>query len=201
MCACGCGQCGLGRMAFSILPRGLSGLGDIKTGSRVRVGFRYSCATCLPGSIPDDAELINTIQGCLYATGAYSSVSVSISHGIVYQDYLTVSLTTAIDFGKAEDIGGQVQATLQQCYPDFSNLIDSRDAVLVDAVPVGTPIQTVDVPAGTPGGPPAPDKCATKQGLEYLSCKAGLDSSGAGFGLGTTGILLLLVAVVALAKK
>lgn len=178
----------------------LRGLGDttIKAGSRARVGFRFSCAFCLIGEL-EPAEVKNTVEGCLYASGAFSTVSVTVSRGYIYQDYLTVEVTTVFDWGKAEDIGGAIQQQLEQCYPALAKMIDGRDMVLVDAVPVGTPVPTYQTPPPPGGDNAKKGECSKETGLSYAACLVGLKPSQ-GVWVGAIGTLAGLLLINKLVK-
>lgn len=174
----------------------LRGLGDttIRAGSKARVGFRYSCAFCLETGL-DPPMIENTVEGCLYASGGFNTVKATVSTGLIYQDYLAVEVTTVFDFGKAEDIGGFIQEKLKECFPSFAGLIDGRDPTLVDAVPVGTPIPTMQVPPGQNGS--GKGECSAEKGLNYAACLLGLKpSQGVYVGvIGTLAAMLVLTKV------
>ena len=209
--SCGCGgsccQSGLGRnLDLSILGRnrgGLRGLGNVLAGSVLRVGFRYSCATCIFGGIPEPDEIRDTVQGCLSVTGDFTSVQTQVSEGSILQNYLTVIVTLSKDFGQAEDVGKAIQDQIKSCYPDLGNLIDQRDRTLIDAVPQGTPIPTRQTTPNESGADPnRPDQCLIdpktgkeRQGLDYLNCKLGLGTSS---GLST--LIIPIIAAVVIAK-
>lgn len=210
--SCGCeGSCcqsGMGRnLDLSILGRtrrGLRGLGNIKAGSLLAVGFKYSTGGLLYDP-PDIEDLIQTVVGCTYATGAFANVSAEVSRGVL-NNYLTVTVIPSIDFSQAEDIGGLIEGKLRECYPDFGALISKRDPTSLYSVPQdpNLPKATNQIAPGTPGGPPAPDKCAVdkdgkpREGLDYATCKLGLDSTGKG--LGSSGLLFAIIAAVVIAK-
>lgn len=175
----------------------LRGLGDttIRAGSKARVGFRYSCSFCLDTGL-DPPMIENTIEGCLYASGAFNTVKATVSTGLIYQDYVAVEVTTVFDFGKAEDIGGFIQEKIKECFPNFAGLIDGRDPTLVDAVPVGTPIPTMQVPASAQAGAGS-GECSAEKGLNYAACLLGLKpSQGVYVGvIGTLAAMLVLTKV------
>lgn len=201
-CACGC--CGMGRLSFSILGGGLrglrGGLGEIKAGSEVAVGIKYSTGSLFEDP-PDIENLISTVIGCLYGTGAFSYVGAEVSRGF-FDNYLTVKATLSTGFNQPEDIGGLIEGRIRECYPEFAPLIKGRDRVAVYKVPLdpSQPVASVQVPAGAPGGPPAPDNCSTKSGIDYLTCKAGFDGSASGGGIGSTGLILALLGAVIVSK-
>lgn len=199
-CGCGCGSCGMGDLGFTIIPRfqgGLRGLGEIRAGSEIAVGFKY---TTLSLDLPDFDQLAQTITGCLYGTGAFSNVSVEPSLG-VFSNYLTVKATISTSFNQAEDIGGLIEGRIRECYPDFAQFLQSRDKVAVYKVPAAPnqPMATVPVPPGTPGGPPASVQSLTDSLFSSLGLGGG--SSMSGTSLSKLIIPILLAVVVAKAFK
>lgn len=202
--SCGCGSCGLGLLPFSILGRavsyaGLRGLGEIRAGSEIAVGFKYSTGGIFD-VLPDTDFTIATVTGCLYGTGAFSSVFAETTGGL-FSNYLTVKATLSTGFNRAEDIGGLIEGRIRECYPQFAPFIKSRDPVAVIKVPVdpAQPVATMQIPAGTPGGLPA-DPCAGKQGLDYVACKAGLDTGSGGGSLSLTKLIIPIGLAVLIAK-
>lgn len=213
MCGCGCNSCGSGMMGLTVLPgfhrgmRGLRGLGNLRAGSSVRIGFRYEPSL----GEPSPASVKSALEGCLYTTGAFTDLSVTVETSSIRYYYVTIRGVISIDFGKAEDVEGLIKGAVNSCYPDLTVTIAGFDPFVVDRVPAGTPVDTIPVPAGTPGGPPAseapkgPDPCMVnsatgqqRQGLDYLNCKLGLGTSS---GLSTLVIPILLAVVVAKAFK
>lgn len=189
----------MGRLGLSILPgfhRGMRGMGNVKAGSQVAVGFKYSTGSVLSDP-PDIEDLIPTVIGCTYATGAFANVSAEVSRGII-SNYLTVKVVPSIDFSQAEDIGGLIEGKLRECYPDFGALISSRDATSVFAVPQDPklPAANVQLPPGSPGGPPA----KTPSIIDSLSSSLGLGTGSTGSSSSLTRLIIPIGLAVLVAK-
>lgn len=192
-CACGCGSCGLGRnLDLSILGRtrrGLRGLGNVPGGSQIRVGFKYSPRIFRDSSL-DPRTVKQTVEGCLYGTGAFNSVTAEYTKGTL-SEYVTIRATTGTDFGSPEDIANLIENRIRECYPDLGVQIDRRDQILVDAVPQGTNISTIPVESR----PPAPNQ--SQPGSDSLLSLVGLGgASNSGTSNSTSLIIPILLAVV-----
>ncbi len=214
------------RNAFSILPvvsgGGLGATVAIPAGSKVRIGIRYSCELlvgtlpvplCKPGSVPAPETVKQNVQSCLLTTGEFFYVQAQVSQGIV-QDYVTISAQTRSDFATDQNLIDFVYGRLLACFPAFVNVIRNFDPVTIDAYPASMPPPPATVPTQPSQGSsarqapgtaqPTPDPCLydkagnQRKGLDYYSCKLGLDSVGAG--LGTTSVVLLIIGAVVLAK-
>lgn len=194
MCCC---DDQLGKLARVYGLRGLGAVG-IPAGSKIRVGFRYSCPFCVDvfgggSSMPQPAEVTTKVGGCLQTTGAFYYVTAQVAQGAVYQDYVTISAQTQRDFNSGPDLVSFIRSTLNSCYPVFADLIDDNDPVVIDELPA-----SIQPPTTTPiGGQQVGGGSQQSIGQQISS----LFGSGGGIGgLGSTSLLVLLVGAVVLAK-
>jgi hypothetical protein len=189
----------MGRLSLTIIPtfhRGMRGLGDVKAGSEIAVGFKYSTGGLFE-VLPDTDYTIATITGCLYGTGAFSSVFVETTGGI-FSNYLTIKATLSTGFNQVEDIGGLIEGRIRECYPQFAPFIQSRDSVAVIKVPQDPtiPKAAVEIPAGTPGGLPAPVPSIADSLLSSL----GLNAASSAGGSSLTKLIIPIGLAVLIAK-
>lgn len=194
-----CGECADNLGLMGLLPSGLlygmRGLGQlaIPDGSEIKIGFRYSCAFCLPGSVPEPSEISKNVAACLQGTGAFYYVSVQISKGVVYQDYAIISGQVRRPFNTGQDLAVFIREQLNACYPAFASLIDDNDPVEIklpaSVIGQAPPVGSVPQPGGGASMP--------SFGQQISSLLGGAGGTG---GLGTTTLLLLLVGAVVLAK-
>lgn len=113
--------------------RGLGRLGaeskKLCAGSTFHVGFQLAFSLS-PYFLNDLSE---AVEGCLYQTGGFGSVSVQVTEGAFYV-YVLVRGVTAVDFGQVEDVGALIAGVINQC---GGKQIGRRDPVEVDSSPEG----------------------------------------------------------------
>jgi hypothetical protein len=182
----------------------------VVAGSRFRVGLNLSWrnSASFPSS-PDyfPSWIQDEIEGCLYQSGNFFEVHAERQGGF-FNPYVVISGVTAIDFGQADDIGGNIAQTLSECAVSIT--LDARDNTVIDAVPasyVGAAgVQQVN--ATDQGGAridrigDEPGKCdaAWQKGVtDYLACQLGVTPQQ-GVLIGALGALLVVVLVSKLAR-
>jgi len=173
---------------------GLGHLGDIlAAGSVARVGFQIRTNAAMPEN--DPTYLQNAVEGCLYQSGAFYTVTTQFAPGYL-QDYLAIQGRTTFDFSQTEDFGGFVQQVIQSCLPNLT--INRRDAVVVDSIPSDQ--------AGAQGTQqpnwndyretPKPKKDCSKLTAwdDWIACQLGVSTSQA-VAVGVLGALLGVVLI------
>lgn len=151
----------------------------LPAGSQVKTGFNIGVQTAtasMTQGIADD--LSNTIEGCVYATGGFSSVSVAVTwHYFSELVYVTVAVETVNDHADIEDVGTWIQGAIQSCVPDVEIVSKDRTVGVGAVDSSGNPL-----PQGnTPPGAPPPSQCnwdAMTLG-DYLACQTGVTKSTA----------------------
>jgi len=156
--------------------RGFYGLGELlANGSRIRIGFRL---LDLYGGIADRSGVPDDIEGCLYQTGAFNSVTVQLSESAAL-DYLLIQGEVATDFAAVEDVASLIAGQVAQCLPSGMS-ITSSDALAIDFRPTGR--TDAAAPRDTHGGlicPPGTRAQSVWGGLSTQCVKIGGQPDGA----------------------
>lgn len=111
-------------------PRRMRGLGRLRgpmlaAGSQFKVGLKTVPTV---SAFSFDPQLVAAqLEGCLFNTGAFESLSFDYQTSYFVDDYLLVSGVTAVDFGNVEDLGDLIQGQFQECIS--SAAFRSRDRV------------------------------------------------------------------------
>lgn len=111
-------------------PRWANKLGRLRgpalaAGSQFKVGLK-TVPTVSAFSF-DPALVAAELEGCLYNTGAFDSLSFDYQTSYFVDDYLIVSGVTAIEFANVEDVGDLIAGQFQQCVN--SAAFKSRDRI------------------------------------------------------------------------
>jgi hypothetical protein len=170
-------------------------MGALPTSSQIKVGFQFGLKDTLFTNQDDATNIQNTIEGCVYSTGGFSSVAVDIQWAWYSASiYVTVAVQTANDFAMLEDVGSLILGAIQSCLPNL-DLIRRDNTVGVGAADAaGNPLPQGNAPP--PGSNPQ-GKCdwsTSKSVGDYLACQFGV-STGSAVAIGailTLGVLFLL---------
>jgi hypothetical protein len=194
MCNCGgqCGHCastGLGWLMGGLLPAN----SQVKT----RLQIQVDAPLGITQSIADGLQ--NTIEGCVYATGGFSSVTVLIDWHYIYDVvWAVVAVTTVNDHADIEDVGAWIQGAIQACVPDVT--VVSRDnTVGVGATDsAGNPLpQGNNPPVNNPQSPGTCNWATSKSVGDYLACQFGVSTGTAV----TIGVIATLGVLFALGRR
>lgn len=199
--------------------RALYGLGEtLASGSGIRLGFQLFD---LYGGIADRSGVQDDIEGCLYNTGAFDSVSINLTETAA-TDYLLIQAQTATDFGAVEHAAQLIEGQVRQCLPSGMT-ITRVDALAIDYRPVNRtdaaaprgaygqtqcPPGTQAAPAylglstqcqpigGAPGAAARPGKCNYAQLSigDYLACQMGVTPT-MGLAIGVIGVLVAITVI------
>src|SRR5215470_6985690 len=196
-CDCGgqCGGCGLlSGFLGALLP----------AGSQVKTGFQIGVSTVLGSGITQSIadNLRDTIEGCVYATGGFSQVSVLVDwHYLSSLVYVTVAVTTTNDHGDIQDVGNWIGGAIVACVPDVEIVSQDRTVGQGTTDAAGNPLpQGPTPPATTPPGttPPPSGQCSwSQQGFfDYLACQLGVTRTAA-TAIGIAGGVVLAMVITA----
>src|SRR5215813_11988657 len=196
-CDCGgqCGGCGLlSGFLGALLP----------AGSQVKTGFELGVSTALgaPGLTQSIADnLRDTIEGCVYATGGFTQVSVLVDwHYLSSLVYVTVAVTTANDHGDLQDVGSWIGGAIVACVPDVEIVSQDRTVGQGTTDSAGNPLPQGSTPPVTapPGTPPPSGQCSwSQQGFfDYLACQLGVTRTAA-TAIGIAGGIVIAMMITA----
>ena len=197
-CDCGgqCGGCGLlSGFLGALLP----------AGSQVKTGFELGVSTALgaPGLTQSIADnLRDTIEGCVYATGGFSQVSVLVDwHYLSSLASVTVAVTTVNDHGDINDVGNWIGGAIASCVPDVEIVSQSQTFGQGSTDAAGHPIPQGSTPPVTapPGVTPPPSgQCVWSQMgfFDYLACQLGVTRTAA-TAIGIAGGIVIAMMITA----
>lgn len=111
--------------------RGVYGLGEpLAAGSVIRFGFYITF-----GNVFRKQDALDAFEGCLYQTGAFNWVEISIQEGYV-STYFLVRAETSTEFGNSPDV---VRLIIGQFLACTGLEVKSQDALAIDYIPPQTP--------------------------------------------------------------